>query len=123
MRLTSGYLFPIPISLSVSPGPDVRLDQEIALRDSRNQLLAVMRIEEIYEWDLAAAAHSVFGTSDTRHPIVAEMHGWGRLNISGRMQVIGLPRHFDFRELRLNPAATRANLEALGRDNVVAFQT
>jgi sulfate adenylyltransferase len=123
MRLTSGHLFPIPITLSVSPGPAIHLDREIALRDSRNMLLAVMRIEEVYGWDLAEAARAVFGTSDTRHPVVAEMHGWGRLNISGRMQVIGLPRHFDFRGLRLNPAQTRARLEALGRKNVVAFQT
>ena len=123
MCLTSGHLFPIPITLSVSPGPAIRLDHEIALRDSRNELLAVMRIEEIYDWDLTETAQSVFGTSDTRHPIVAEMHSWGRLNISGRMQLTGLPRHLDFRELRLTPAATRATLEALGRENVVAFQT
>src|SRR3982074_903491 len=86
-------------------------------------LLAVMRIEEVYGWDLAEAARVVFGTSDTRHPVVAEMHSWGRLNISGRMRVIGLPSHFYFRGLRLNPAQTRARLEGLGRKNVVAFQT
>ncbi|MCA1632268.1 MAG: bifunctional sulfate adenylyltransferase/adenylylsulfate kinase [Acidobacteria bacterium] len=123
MRLTGGKLFPIPITLSVQPDSSVRLDGEVALRDSHNELLAVMRVEEIYEWNREEAARSVFGTPDTRHPVVAEMHRWGRLNISGRLQVIGLPRHFDFRGLRLTPAETRARLGALGRADVVAFQT
>lgn len=75
MRLSSGLLFPIPITLSVQPGAAVRLDSEVALRDSRNELLAVMRVEEAYEWDASEAARLVFGTADARHPVAAEMHG------------------------------------------------
>jgi sulfate adenylyltransferase len=123
MRLAGGLLFPIPVTLGVEPDPCLRLDDEIALRDSHNELLAVMRVEEIYEREQAKEALSVFGTLDTRHPLVAEMHRWGRLNLSGPMQVIGLPTHFDFRSLRLTPAEVRARLAALGRSNVVAFQT
>ena len=40
-------------------------------------------------------------------PIVAEMHQWGRYNISGRLQVLQLPQRHDFSELRLTPAQTR----------------
>ena len=36
MRLASGHLFPIPISLPVQPGPEIRLDGEIALRDGEH---------------------------------------------------------------------------------------
>ncbi len=123
MRLASGYVFPIPVTLPVEPGPHIRLGQDVALRDARNDLLAVMTIEEIYEWDLQEFAQKVLGTVDSRHPLIAEMHRWGPLNISGRLRVIQLPRHYDFRELRLTPAQTRARLEAMGRSNVVAFQT
>jgi sulfate adenylyltransferase len=123
MRLTSGHLFPIPVTLSVEPGPEMHLGQEVALRDARNELLAVMNIEEIYEWDHARVAERVFRTLDLRHPVVAEMHRWGRLNISGPLRVIQLPPHYDFRELRLTPKETRAKLENLGYSNVVAFQT
>lgn len=123
MRLAHGFVFPVPVTLPVKPGPAIRLDRDVALRDAKNELLAVMTIEEIYEWDRAEAAGKVFGTLDTRHPLVAEMHRWGRLNISGRLRVLHLPRHYDFQELRLTPAQTRARLEALGFRNVVAFQT
>jgi sulfate adenylyltransferase len=123
MRLSSGHIFPIPVTLPVEPVPEIRLDCDIALRSPKNELLAIMTIEEIYEWDRDEVAQKVFGTLDLRHPLVAEMHRWGRLNISGTLRVLQLPRHYDFTELRLTPAETRQRLAALGRPNVVAFQT
>jgi sulfate adenylyltransferase len=95
----------------------------VALRDAKNNLLAVMTIEEMFEWSVDEAAQRVFGTQDPRHPLVSEMNSWGPLSISGRLQVLELPRHFDFTELRSTPAQTRAQLARLGRQNVVAFQT
>jgi sulfate adenylyltransferase len=123
MRLESGHIFPIPVALPVENDPMIRLDCDIALRNAKNDLLAVMTIEEIYEWDLAEIARKVFGTQDLRHPLVAEMHRWGKLNISGRLRVLQLPRHYDFQDLRLTPAQTRTRLESFSAPNVVAFQT
>lgn len=123
LRLGDGQLFPIPITLPVSADEPVKLDSDVALVDSRNEILAVLTIEEIYEWDLGDTAREVFGTTDERHPLVAEMHRWGRRNVSGHMRVLRLPSHFDFRELRLSPAETRLKLETTGYQNVVAFQT
>ena len=123
MRLSSGAVFPIPITLPVEPSPDIRLGQEIALRDQKNNLLALMTIEEIYKWDIDEAAEKVFGSTDLRHPLVAEMHRWGKLNISGRLRVLQLPLRYDFKELRLTPAETRTRLAAGNNRNVVAFQT
>jgi sulfate adenylyltransferase len=122
MRLTSGHLFPIPVTLPVDSGPAIHLDRDVALRNAKNDLLAVMTVEEVYEWDMAQVARTVFGTLDARHPL-ADMHRWGKLNISGRLQVLQLPRHPDFQELRLSPAQTRARLKAYAAENVVAFQT
>ena len=122
MRLSDGHLFPIPITLPVD-AHEVRLDSDIALRDNKNDLLAVMTVEEAYEWDRQEVALRVFGTTDERHPMVAEMDQWGPVNISGKLRVIGLPRHFDFRDLRLTPAQCRDRLQKMGAGNVVAFQT
>ncbi len=124
MRLTNSAIFPIPITLPVEPGPDIRLGQEIALRDPKNNILALMTIEEIYEWNINEVSEKVFGTTNLRHPLVAEMHRWGKLNISGRLRVLQLPRRYDFRELRLTPAQTRTQLQEYSQTgNVVAFQT
>jgi sulfate adenylyltransferase len=123
MRLASGHPFPIPVTLSVEPSATIHLDAEVALRSARNDLLAVMTIEEAWEWDRAEAAQMVFGTQDPRHPVVAEMSRWGRFHVSGRLRVLQTPRHHDFRALRLGPAEVRERLETLGHPNVVAFQT
>ncbi|MCH6568705.1 MAG: bifunctional sulfate adenylyltransferase/adenylylsulfate kinase [Acidobacteria bacterium] len=123
MRLKDGHLFPIPITLPVEPVPHIGLDQKITLCNAKNELLAVMTIEEIYEWDLGEAAECVFKSQDVRHPLVAEMHRWGKLYISGRLQILQLPKHYDFQDIRLTAEQTRRRLEELDCNNVVAFQT
>lgn len=123
MRLADGQLWPIPIALPVSANAELKLDEEIALRDERGEILATLLVEEVYEWDRNEVAQQTLGTRDPRHPLVAEMSNWGPLNISGKLRVLQLPRHYDFRELRLTPLQTRARLESLGHHNVVAFQT
>lgn len=123
MRLANGCVFPIPVTLPVEAGPAIRLGQEVALRDRKNRLLALMTIEEIYAWDLNETAQKLFGSTDLRHPLIAEMHRWGKLNISGRLRVLQLPPRYDFQELRLTPVQTRARLREAGHPNVVAFQT
>ena len=123
MRLADGTLFPIPVTLPVDVDDSKALDGTVSLRDSQNHLLAVMDVEDVYEWDRDWTARRVLGSVDIRHPLVAEMHGWGRYNLSGRLRVLALPQRHDFRELRLTPLQTREALARTGRRNVVAFQT
>jgi len=123
MRLSSGHLSPIPLILPVSRDSEIGLDKEIALRDSKNNLLAILAIEEIYSWNLIEFANKVCQTLDPRHPLVAEMHRWGNDIVSGSLNVLQLPVHHDFRELRLTPAETRSRLEEFEVPDVVAFQT
>ena len=123
MRLANGTLFPIPITLTVAPNPNISEGAEIALADEHNDLLAIMRVEEIFQWNREQEAKLAYGTTDPRHPLVAEMEKWGELCISGEMQVVRLPKYYDFRRLRLTPAEVRARLTELGHERVVAFQT
>ena len=123
MRLANGAVFPIPVTLPVEPGPAIVVGQDVALRDAKNNLLAVMTIEEAYEWDRNEVAAKVYGTTDIKHPIVAEMGRWGKVNISGKLRVVQLPRRIDFQDLRFTPAQVREKLTEFGVKNVVAFQT
>lgn len=123
MRLANGAIFPIPVTLPAEPAPGIRLDGRVALRNVKNELLAVLTIEEVYEWNLKEIAQRVLGTLDVRHPLVAEMHRWGRLFLTGPLRVVQLPKRYDFLELRMTPAQVRRRLESFERSNVVAFQT
>jgi sulfate adenylyltransferase len=123
MRLADGTLFPIPVTLPVPADAGLSVGTDIALRDSMNDLLAIMTIEELYPWDPAIFAQHVLGTQDSKHPLINEMSRWGRLNAAGKLRVLQVPRHYDFQDLRRTPAETREVLAERGRQNVVAFQT
>ncbi|HUF89532.1 MAG TPA: bifunctional sulfate adenylyltransferase/adenylylsulfate kinase [Gemmatimonadota bacterium] len=123
MRLAGGHLFPIPVTLPVGDDAPVEEGRPLALRNAKNQLLAVVDVEEIYAWDRRRTAAEGLGTVDPRHPMVAEMERWGSRFVSGPVRVLELPGHHDFHELRLTSAETRRRLESYGHGNVVAFQT
>lgn len=123
MRLSDGHIFPIPITLSVENIEAIKEGQTVSLRNTGNEILALLDVEEIYEWQRDELTQKVFGTKDLRHPIVAEMYRWGRFNLSGRLRVLNLPKHYDFQDIRLTPKQTRKRLKEKGNANVVAFQT
>ncbi len=123
MRLSDGTLFPIPITLTVDRDLLVPGIDKITLRDSRNYLLGMMQIEEVFTWDPKEEAQLVLGSTDPRHPLVSEMIRWGDLCISGELKIVNMPRYFDFSDLRRSPAEVRKALTPLGNPKVVAFQT
>ena len=123
MRLTDGTLWPLPITLTADPKELPTVGEEIALRNANFDLIAVMTLDEVFHWDAETEAALAYGSTDSKHPMVSEMSRWGKVCISGPIQVVNLPKYHDFVDLRQTPAQVRAELEALGHENVVAFQT
>ena len=82
MRLSNGTLFPIPITLPIADTNFIQPGKSVALRSARNELIAIMVVDEIFGWDLLKEATLVYGTTDARHPLVAEMTSWGHIYIS-----------------------------------------
>ena len=60
MRLANGTLFPIPITLPTGHFEGLGLDKEIALRSPQNEILAIMKVEEIFKWDYKTACAKRF---------------------------------------------------------------
>ena len=123
MRLADGTLFPLPITLTANPNELPAVGSEIVLRNALNDTIAIMKLEEVFSWSPEKEARLSLGTDDPRHPLVSEMASWGKVCISGELKVINLPRYHDFVNLRQTPAQVREKLEAMGHENVVAFQT
>jgi sulfate adenylyltransferase len=127
MRLSSGTLWPMPITLDVTeefakslkPG-----SSKVALRDGEGVMLAVLSVEDVWQPDRAAEAKSVFGTTSKAHP--GADYAQNKANpwyVGGTLEGLQLPAHYDFRALRLTPAELRAEFSRLGWRRVVAFQT
>ncbi len=126
MRLQSGVLWPIPICLDISETKAKSLEagQSVALRDPEGFLLAIMEIEEIWAVEVEKEALHVFGTSNQVHPGVQQLYKkTGKYYIGGSIEVVSLPLHFDFKQLRLTPREVRNIYKRMGWNRVVGFQT
>jgi sulfate adenylyltransferase len=123
MRLSDGSFFPVPVTLPVENTGHINIGEDVVLRDSRNDPLAVMSVSDIYEWSKAEYAEQICGTDDLRHPLVAEIQHWGKFNISGKLRLLNPPVHRNFPDLRLTPRQVREKLKAIGNRHVVAFHT
>jgi sulfate adenylyltransferase len=124
-RLADGTLWPIPITLPVtlSDDPRLALDQDVALRSRKNDIMAVLTVRETFSWDRETEARLLLGRADSRHPLAAEMSEWGPVCLAGDLKVLQLPSYHDFAELRRTPSQVRLILAGFGLPNVVAFQT
>ena len=123
MRLGDGTLWPLPITLTADPKDLPTVGEDIVLRNSNNDVIAIMTLDEVYHWDPETESSLAYGSTDPKHPMVSEMARWGKVCISGPLKVLNMPKYHDFKELRRTPAEVRDLLEKMGHDNVVAFQT
>ena len=126
MRLESGVLWPIPITLDVTEGfaDTVEPGQTIALRDREGVLIATMDVSDKWTPDKKAEAVAAFGSDDEAHPAVHYlMHTAGSVYLGGKLKGVEVPTHYDFKHARHSPKELRALFEKWGWRKVVAFQT
>jgi sulfate adenylyltransferase len=127
MRLASGVLWPMPITLDVTEDFAKKLQpgsSKVALRDAEGVMLAVLHVEEVWQPDRKAEAQSVFGSTSAAHPgadyAINKSNPW---YVGGKLEGVQAPSHYDFKTIRLTPAELRAEFARLGWRRVVAFQT
>lgn len=126
MKLASGVLWPMPITLDVSEdfAKKLKAGSKVALRDPEGVMLAVLNVEEVWQPDRKAEADAVFKSTSPVHPGVNYLlNQAGPWYVGGRIEGVQQPSHYDFRALRLTPAEVRTEFARLGWRRVVAFQT
>ena len=127
MRLTSGVIWPMPITLDVTEEFAKKLtagSSKIALRDPEGVMLAVLHVEDVWQPDRKEEAKAVFASTSAAHPgadyVINKGNPW---YVGGKVEGTQIPSHYDFRSLRLTPAELRAEFSREGWRRVVAFQT
>ncbi|KKL82190.1 hypothetical protein LCGC14_1987240, partial [marine sediment metagenome] len=126
MRLADGTIWPVPITLDVPAELAEQLEPgaSLALRDPEGVMLAVLHVEELWQPDLTGEAEMVFGSANPEHPGVAYLtESTNPWYVSGTLEGLQLPHHYDFIEFRLSPAQLRRRFAEIGWRRVVAFQT
>jgi sulfate adenylyltransferase len=124
MRLSSGLVWSIPITLSLDDEGVKRIGRagSVAL-EMGGEPVAVLEVEEVFRRDREVEARAVFQTTDRSHPGVAALDRGGDWLIGGRIRAFRLPGHDTFVEHRRTPAETRAVFADRGWRRVVGFQT
>jgi sulfate adenylyltransferase len=126
MRLSNGLIWTMPVVLDVPAelARQLRTGTPLTLRDPEGVMLGVLHIEQVWEPNRLQEAESVFRTSDRVHPGVSYLLDKAHpFYVSGKLEALQLPSHYDYRSLRLTPAEMRAEFAQLGWRRVVAFQT
>ena len=127
MKLASGLLWPMPITLDVTEAFAKTLksgSSKIALRDAEGVMIAILHVEDVWQPDRQAEGKAVFNSTSNAHPGLAYL--MNRSNpwyVGGRLEGLQLPSHYDFKNLRLTPAELRADFANQGWRRIVAFQT
>jgi sulfate adenylyltransferase len=119
MRLESGLPWSLPVCLAVDEAPN---GDEVALTDESGRALAVLEVDEVYEYDREREAERCFGTTEDAHPGVARLYAQKPHYLAGRVTVFERLEP-PFPELALDPAETRSAFAERGWRRVVGFQT
>lgn len=126
MRLQDDTLWPIPICLDISETKARSLEagQSVALRDLEGFLLAILHIEDIWPVDKSKEINSIYPKGEKNHPGIAHLEAETKgFYVGGKIEVVNLPLHYDFKQLRFSPEEIRREFRKLGWRRVVGFQT
>jgi sulfate adenylyltransferase len=122
------YAWTIPLALPVTADMANRLSprQEVALVNSANEIVAILKITDVYPWDKDKYLKSVYLTDRTDHPggdMVLKGDADKTHLLGGTIQVLPQPKDPRFGKYVLSPREVRKLLATKGWDRVVAFQT
>jgi sulfate adenylyltransferase len=103
MHLASGLPWALPVCLAVDSAP---AGDRVALVDEGGRAVAVLEVEETFEYDREHEAEHCFRTTDEAHPGVARLYEQKPLYLAGRVTVFERATA-EFPELARDPAETR----------------
>lgn len=128
MRLASGSLWSLPITLSPPDElvPSLKGTREIELLGAGGEAVAVLCEPELYRVDAREEARRVYGTEDVAHPGVARLKQGGEWRLGGDLAIVEPDRlrlqpPFDRR--LSSPQDVKREIAERGWNTVVAFQT
>ena len=120
MRLADGLPWSLPITLRVTDARKVR--DTVALETPDGSIVALLEVREVFTHSKEEEAQLAYGTTDAKHPGVAQLYGQGDFLVGGDIRLLRRTTPA-FPELALDPADTRRVFAERGWRTVVGFQT
>ena len=122
------YAWTIPLSLPVTAelAGTLSAGQKVALTNPEGEIVAMLEINDVFEWDKPRYLQSVYQTERTDHPggdMVLKNDADKTHLLGGEIQALPQPKNPKFGKYVLTPQEVRALLAEKGWDAAVAFQT
>ncbi len=122
------YAWTIPLAFPVASHQARQLAHvdKCSLVDSKERVVAILEIHDVYPWDKYRYLSSVYQTTRVDHPggdMVLKGDGDKDYLIGGRLTVFPQPKHPEFGKYILSPREVRRLIAQRGWNRVVAFQT
>jgi sulfate adenylyltransferase len=124
MRLPNDLPWTIPIVLDAGLEEAARFKEgkDILLVSESGRPVAVLHLEEKFQYNKDELAEKVFLTMDRAHPGVAKVAGMKEVLLAGPLDLLEVsPTPFD--RYKLSPKETRILFKEKGWKTIVAFQT
>lgn len=124
MRLESGIVWPLPILLDVSKmeAEKISIGGDVALVASEDEVMAILHIDEKYEFDKEEIVRKVYATDSEEHPGVRMVKRMGPVFLAGKISLLKRKKT-DYKEYEMTPRQTRRIFEERGWAKVVGFHT
>src|SRR5690625_2223707 len=109
-RLKNGLVWPVPLSFAPVGERNQQLikslsiGEEVVLVDEEKEPIAILEVEDIFDYDRDYRASHLFGTTDRNHPGVDAIYRrMGDTAIGGPIQLLNRVHWGPFESLRLEP--------------------
>ena len=124
-RLANGLPWTIPVTLAINEAQRKRVGRadEVALTNAQGHVLAIMHLQEVFEYDREHEAQCVLQTTSEAHPGVRYLQGVGDHCLAGAISLLERQDLGQFANYLLDPKETRFLFEHRGWRKIVAFQT
>lgn len=125
MHLASGAAWTMPVTLPLTDDQQeaIRGAEDVVLLSPLEIPLAILHVEDIFEYDKLAEARHIFRTEDEAHPGVAMLNAQGPHLAGGKITVLDLPPGRPFEQDRLTPQQVRDRIKSLGWKTACGFHT
>ncbi|MEK7084478.1 MAG: sulfate adenylyltransferase [Patescibacteria group bacterium] len=124
MRLTSGVVWPLPILLDVSEeqAESIKEGQVVALVGQDNEIMALLDVDDTYQFDKEVLAEKLYKTLSDEHQGVRRVKNLQPFFLGGKITLLRR-RESPTREYELTPAQVRRLFAERGWSTVIGFHT